>query len=212
MASLRVLITAFSAFPGAPVNPTLAIARGVAGKHARRFARMGVELHTAVLPVAYGGAQARVVDLIARTRPDIVLHLGLAGRRKQLTFETRARNRLSLLTHDAQRRRAGRMLIEPGGPAALRSRAPVARSVEAIARAGADCAPSIDAGDYLCNVTLHAALRSNAPLAAFLHVPRPRRLRARRGRARGATLDRMVEGVAAAIFVMAVERRRQRTA
>ena len=200
---LRVLLTAFGAFPGAPVNPTMAIARMVERRHGARLARLGIELQTAVLPVVYDGAEARAEGLIASMCPDAVLHLGLAGRRRRLSFETRARNRLSVLHPDAGRRRAGRMLIEPGGPLALASRAPVARCVNAIRAAGAACAPSIDAGDYLCNQTLFASLRTDAPVVAFLHVPRP-------GSSRGTRkipLARMAEGVTAAILVMAREAR-----
>ena len=80
MPVLRVLLTAFGSFPGAPVNPTMAIARRVERRHGRRLARLGVEIHTAVLPVVYKGAERRAADLIAAVQPHVVLHLGLAAR------------------------------------------------------------------------------------------------------------------------------------
>ncbi|MBX9761281.1 MAG: hypothetical protein K2Y29_21060 [Beijerinckiaceae bacterium] len=212
MPPVQVLLTAFGAFPGAPVNPTMAIAKLIERRHGRRLARLGVELHTAVLPVVYDGAERRALDLIARTGPDVVLHLGVA-RRKKLSFETRARNRLSVLRHDASRRRAGRLLVEPHGRPALASRAPAAQCVRAINAAGAPCASSINAGDYLCNQTLFATLQSRAPLAAFVHVPRPRRLRGPRKPSRTSILlEKMAEGVAAVILVMARAARNQRCA
>lgn len=91
MPKVCVLLTAFSSFPGAPVNPTMAIARRVERRHGPRLARLGIELQTAVLPVVYAGAEARARGLIERLRPQVVLHLGLAARRKKLSFETRAR-------------------------------------------------------------------------------------------------------------------------
>jgi len=200
MPAIRVLLTAFGAFPGAPVNPTMAIARLVARRHGRRLARLGIELHTAVLPVEYAGAEQRAGALIATLAPDVALHLGLAARRKRLSFETRARNRLSVLHPDAARRRAERFFIEREGPPIRASRAPVARCVSAIIKAGAACAPSIDAGDYLCNQTLYASLGTDAPVVAFLHTPRPRRI----------ALPQMAEGTAAAIIEMAKEARRLR--
>lgn len=208
MPAIRVLLTAFGSFPGAPVNPTMAIAKGVARLHGRRLARMGVDLQTAVLPVVYEGAEMRASGLAEGGRAHVVLHLGLAGRRKRLSFETRARNRLNVLHPDAARARSGRLLIEPRGPAARPVRAPVARCVAAISRTGALCAPSIDAGDYLCNQTLFASLRADAPLVAFLHVPRPRRMRGRRRSGNHAIpLTRMIEGAAAAIIELAKEAR-----
>lgn len=209
MLALRVLLTAFGSFPGAPVNPTMVIARRVQRRHGRRLARLGVQIHTAVLPVVYKGAETRVADLIAKVQPQVVLHLGLAARRKKLSFETRARNRLNVLHPDAARQNAGAMLIEPQGPFVRSSRAPVARCVAAISKAGASCAASIDAGDYLCNQTLYASLGGPAPLVAFLHTPRPRRLRApRKAAARGITLDQMTEGAFAAILEMTKAARR----
>lgn len=209
MPVLRVLLTAFGSFPGAPVNPTMAIARRLERRHGRRLARLGVEIHTAVLPVVYRGAEARTADLIDAFQPQVVLHLGLATRRKKLSFEARARNRLSVLHPDAARQNAGALLIEPKGPFARASRAPIARCVAAISETGAACAASIDAGDYLCNQTLYASLGGPAPLVAFLHAPRPRRLRApRKGETRGITLDQMVEGAFAAILEMTKAARR----
>ena len=213
MPPTRLLFTAFGSFPGARVNPTSAIARLVLTRHGRRLSRLGLELHTAELPVIFAGAEERARDLIENLQPDAVLHLGLAGRRKRLSFEVRARNRLNVLHPDAARARAERLLIEQGGPAFRPARAPIARCVHAIAATGAACARSIDAGDYLCNQTLFASLGSNAPVVAFLHVPRPRRLRTkRRKHGSGVTLAQMAEGAVAALLVMAWEARRvQRT-
>ncbi|MFN3889034.1 MAG: pyroglutamyl-peptidase I [Beijerinckiaceae bacterium] len=209
MQAIRALLTAFGSFPGAPVNPTMAIARLVKLRHGRRLARLGIDLHTAELPVEYAGAEQRARDLIAAMKPDVVLHLGLAARRKRLSFETRARNRLNVLHPDAERRRAGRMTVEANGPATRASRAPVRRCVRAIACAGAACAPSIDAGDYLCNQTLYASLGTQAPSVAFLHVPRPRRPRARRRNGpRRIALAQMADGAAAALIEMAKAARR----
>lgn len=203
MPDVRILVTAFGSFPGAPVNPTMALARLLRRRHGRRLARLGLDIHTAVLPVVYAGAEKQTADLIARIKPQVVLHLGLAARRKRLSFETRAKNRLNILHPDAARRTSGRMAIEKGGAFALASRAPAPRCVAAIARSGAACAPSIDAGDYLCNQTLYASLRAEAPIVAFLHVPRPRRT----GRT-GVTLAQMADGACAALIEMAKDTRR----
>ena len=91
----------------------------------------------------------------------------------------------------------------PHAPAALPARAPIARTVVAMTGAGAACRRSVDAGDYLCNLTLWATLRSPAPVAAFLHIPKP---------GPRATLPRMADGVTAAILTLAREARLQRTA
>lgn len=192
-----VLVTGFGAFPGAPSNPTLAILARLERDWGRALARAGLDLRTACLPVAYEGAEERIGALIADARPDVVLHLGLAGRRRTLTFETRARNRLNTIHPDGARRLADRPHVAPGGPMSLRVRAPVARAVAAMARSGAPCRPSVDAGDYLCNQTLYASLSTAQPVVAFLHVPRPS--------LRRTPLPAMVRAVVAALRVLARE-------
>ncbi len=193
----KVLVTGFGAFPGAPFNPTVAILKRLERDWRRALALAGLDLHTQVLPVAYAGAQQRIAALMAQTKPDIVLHLGLAGLRGKLSFETRARNRLNTIHPDGARRLADRAHVLPGGPMSLRARAPVARTIAAIRAAGVPCEASVDAGDYLCNQTLYASLSSGQPVVAFVHVPRPS--------LRRIPLAAMVKAVAATLKVLAGE-------
>ncbi len=174
--TITILVTAFEAFPGVRSNPTIELVRVLERDWGRAFARAGLDLRTAILPVVYAGAEARAQALIAKLRPDVVLHLGLAARRSKLTIEACARNRLNVLHPDANRARSGRLLIAPHGQPVRRTRAPVARIAAAIAMSGPACTPSRDAGDYLCNQTFYASLGSDAPCVGFLHIPRPRRL------------------------------------
>ncbi|HEY8580591.1 MAG TPA: pyroglutamyl-peptidase I, partial [Beijerinckiaceae bacterium] len=85
--TIKILVTGFGAFPGAPANPTTAILKRLERDHRRSLALAGVELRTAVLPVVYEGAEARAAAAVDDA--DAVLHLGLAGRRRALTLEAR---------------------------------------------------------------------------------------------------------------------------
>ncbi len=100
---IKLLVTAFGAFPGAPSNPTLAIARELERRHGKRLARLSVALHIRVLPVRFAEVEGALVAALEAVRPHVVLHLGLAGRRKTLSVELRALNRLGLLRPDAAR-------------------------------------------------------------------------------------------------------------
>jgi pyroglutamyl-peptidase len=171
---VRILVTGFGPFPGAAANPSQAVLRLLARDHARALARAGIDLRLACLPVVHAGAQARLEALRARHKPHAVLHLGLAARRRRLTLEARACNRMSLLSADASGARAGARLLEPGGPAARRARAPLPHMLAALRTRGLAAALSQDAGAYLCNQTLYASLMGPIPAAAFLHLPRPR--------------------------------------
>jgi pyroglutamyl-peptidase len=171
-AKIRILVTGFGAFPGARVNPTQQIVSRLA--RSRRATLLGVEFVPAILPVVYKGAEARLSQVVQRATPDAVLHLGLAGRRRELSVETRAINRLSTLRPDAARSLPASPMVRAGEPHRAMSRWSSPRLLAAIRKTGARAHLSIDAGDYLCNQALYLTLaNTNAP-AGFIHVPRPR--------------------------------------
>ena len=197
-ADVVVLVTGFGAFPNAPRNPTTALVDGLAA-HAGRLHRLGIRLELAILPVVYGEVGGKLAALLATTRPDAILHLGLAARRKAVSVETRAVNRLGMLHPDARGRCAPAAAIIPEGAPIWRARAPAGRLVVALAAAGVPTRLSIDAGDYVCNQTLYLSLATTAAGVGFIHVPRL---------AGRAALARMTRGLLAAIIVAGQAARR----
>jgi len=174
---LSILITGFSAFPGAPVNPSARIVMCLLSRHARRFQLHGIRLQTAILPVVYDEVAQRVEDLVTRTQPDAIVHLGLASRRKQVSVETRAVNRITTLHPDAAKRRAAARAVRAGGLPALRSPLATPSLATLMRRTGVPTQLSIDAGDYVCNQTLYTSLARGGAPALFIHVPRLTRVR-----------------------------------
>jgi pyroglutamyl-peptidase len=175
---MRVLITGFGPFPGAPFNPSAALANALARR--RRPALAGIERVVHVFATTYASVDRDLPKLLAQ-KPDVVLMFGVAGRRRQLCIETRARNAVSLLFPDASGRRPLRGVIKLHGPAALTGNAPFARLAGA---AGTKARLSRDAGRYLCNYVYWRGLeqvRGTRPLVQFVHIPpvstKPRRQR-----------------------------------
>lgn len=169
---MQLLVTAFGPFPGARVNPTGPLAHRLAAS--RRLARLGIMAIARVLETRYALLAGDLPEALNRGAPDIVLMLGLAPRRRLVCVEARAVNRSSRTTPDAGR--ALPQAIRQGLPEVLRTRAPVAAAVAALARAGLPARLSIDAGRYLCNASYHAALRQaglRGALVLFVHVPWP---------------------------------------
>src|ERR1700728_4142550 len=145
--AMRVLIAGFGPFPGAPFNPSAALAKALARR--RRPALAGIERATHVFATTYASVDRDLPKLFAqKQKPDIMLMFGVAGRRHQLCIETRARNAVSLLFPDAGGHRPRRGVIRLGGPATLTGNAPFARLAGAV---GTKARLSRDAGRYLCN-------------------------------------------------------------
>lgn len=171
----RILVTAFGAFPGAPTNPTEAIIQRL--RRDPRLALAGIDVRVAVMPVRFAGVEARLRELLRQHQPDIVVHLGLAGRRRAISIETRARNRLTVLHPDADGLLNRQFTVMPGGPAVRNARWKASLLASAIQDRRIAVAPSRDAGDYLCNQTLYLTLGLFTGPAGFIHVPRLRRRR-----------------------------------
>ena len=127
---MRVLLAGFGPFPGAPLNPSAAVAQALARRRRPALADLDRSVH--VFATTYAAVDRDLPKLFV-DKPDIVLIFGLAGRRHQMCIETRARNALSLLVPDASGRRQSTGVIEAGGPDALFGRAPFQRLLSAAA-------------------------------------------------------------------------------
>jgi pyroglutamyl-peptidase len=170
-----ILVTGFGAFPGAPHNPTAVLMRMLAA-HEGRLARLGVKLERRILPVVYDEIEPRLKCLIADIAPDAILHFGLAGRRRKISIETRALNRLGALHPDAASRNAKSRNVLPQGEMYLRGvGVPAGRLNATLRQSGIMSELSINAGDYVCNQTfyLSLAMAANTGRAVgFIHVPK----------------------------------------
>jgi pyroglutamyl-peptidase len=182
---MHVVLAGFGPFPGVPFNPSAVLVRELARRR-RRPALADVVYTTHVFATCYAVVDRDLPKLFAE-KPDLVLIFGVAGRRRYLSVETRARNALSVLYPDANGQRPARGTIERGEPGTLRAAAPFARLLGAVRPSGFPARLSRDAGRYLCNYAYWRALetaRGTPTLVQFVHIPHirlsPRRRRSRR--------------------------------
>jgi pyroglutamyl-peptidase len=203
-----ILVTGFGRFPGAPTNPTTAIATRLA--HAGR--RRGLSCVAHVFATTYAAVDHELPALIAAHRPDAILMFGLAGRRHHVSIELLARNRMSTWFPDAAGVVPPRAAITAGAGASVRGKVPFSRLLAAARATRVRTIFSRDAGSYLCNYVYWRALEAAAApggprRVVFVHVPRVAGRSRRRAadRRAGFTLNGLVR-VAEAILA-AVSRR-----
>jgi pyroglutamyl-peptidase len=174
---LKILITGFGPFPGAPLNPTQPLVARLLNLRRPAFAEIVRVAH--IFPVTYAAVDRELPELLAEHRPDALLMFGLAARTPFIRIESRARNAVSMLWPDADHAPVRRAAIVPGADA--QSFGPhTARLLHAAGATGVDVRPSRDAGRYLCNYLswrgIEATRQPGGPaLAAFVHVPLPAR-------------------------------------
>ena len=167
---MKALVTGFDPFGGDAVNPSSeAVAR-----LRKRIGSLSVE--TAVLPTSYARSAGVLRTAIDRVKPDLVLCVGQAGGRTELSLE-----RVGINVQDARiRDNDGDQPIDvpvvEGGPPAYFATLPIKACVAALRRAGLPASVSNTAGTFVCNHILYALMdmaqdHPSAFRGGFLHIP-----------------------------------------
>ena len=204
--TLRILITGFGPFPGAPFNPTQELVARLA--RLRRPAFDDVERTSHIFNVTYGDVDRDLPRLLAEQRPDVLLMFGLAARTPHVRIETRARNAITTIWPDAGHTRIGLGKIAAGGKDALTFGPHTAHLLRAALLTGVHAKSSRDAGRYLCNYLCWRAIEASMaspkpPLVAFIHVPLvPRGTVSRRKGLSRVSFEQLVDAGEAILFEM----------
>ncbi|MFD5465742.1 pyroglutamyl-peptidase I [Kitasatospora sp. NPDC127059] len=167
----RVLLTGFEPFDGADVNPSWEVARLVADSPPE-----GLLVTATRLSCVFGQAADELRTAIADCAPDLVVCLGQAAGRPDVTVERVAVNVDDARIPDNAGRRPVDRPVVPGGPAAYFATLPVKACVAAAREAGVPASLSHTAGTFVCNhvfYTLMHLLATEHPTArgGFVHIP-----------------------------------------
>jgi pyroglutamyl-peptidase len=179
-----VLLTGFAPFGGEPVNPSFEIARALDGRTVR-----GRRIVARELPCVFGEALSTLDDAIACTSPCLVLALGQAASRSEISIERVAINVDDAPIPDNAGAQPVDRPVVAGGPAAHFSTLPVKAIVAALHAAGLPAHVSQTAGTYVCNHVFYGLqhrLAGTAVPAGFIHVPLMDEQAARRAASAGA--------------------------
>jgi pyroglutamyl-peptidase len=160
----KVLLTGFEPFGTASSNPSGEIVKQISGDN----------IVTAILPVAYTKSAERLLALIAEHNPNVVISLGQAEGRTQITPEKVAINLDDARLADNEGVMRNDVKILEDGPDAYFSTLPIKEIVDAIKDAGVPAAVSLSAGAFLCNHIFYIAQNKFAGTSVrsgFVHVP-----------------------------------------
>lgn len=194
-----VLVTGFDPFAGEQLNPSWEICRRLAGSTID-----GLRVETCKVPCEFRRAIETVAAAIERHRPALVVCLGQAGGRAQMSVE-----RVAINVDDARiADNAGSLPIDEriaaDGPAAYFATLPVKAMVRAMREAGVPAQVSNTAGTYVCNHVMYGVLHflaasGNPARAGFIHVPYAEEQVLDKPAIAALSLASMVRGVQAAI-------------
>ena len=196
-----LLLTGFEPFGGESVNPSWEIARALDG-----WTCEGRTVRAVRLPCAFGDTLRTLDEALATHRPELVVCLGQAGGRAEISIERAALNVDDARIPDNLGRQPVDAAVVAGGPAAYFSTLPIKAMARDVRAAGIEAAVSNTAGTFVCNHVFYALMHRLATLPAlaqarggFVHVPYTPEQAAGRAGVPAMALATQVEGVRQAL-------------
>jgi len=165
-----VLITGFEPFGGETVNPSWEVVKQLDGAiidDCRVVARQ--------LPCVFGESLSVLNAAIDALQPSVVLAVGQAGGRVDVTVERVAINVDDARIPDNHGQQPVDVAIVEGGPAAWFSTLPIKAIVAALRESGIPASVSQTAGTFVCNHVMYGVLHKLADnpevKGGFIHIP-----------------------------------------
>jgi len=167
---MKILITAFDPFGGDKVNPALEAVKLMKDTIA------GAQIVKLEIPTVFNKSIDLVVKTIDEVHPDVVLNVGQAGGRFEVTPERVAINVDDARIKDNEGNQPIDQPIAKDGAPAYFATLPVKAMVQAIKEVELPSSLSNSAGTFVCNHimygTLHHIAKNHLNIrAGFIHVP-----------------------------------------
>lgn len=167
---MKILVTAFDPFGGESINPALEAVKLM------RDEIDGAEIVKLEIPTVFRKSIDKVAEAILKENPDVVLSIGQAGGRFEVTPERVAINVDDARIPDNEGNQPIDVPIFEDGAPAYFTTLPVKAMVEAIRASGLPSSLSNSAGTFVCNHIMYGVLYKIAKMdknirAGFIHVP-----------------------------------------
>ena len=194
-----VLLTGFEPFNKETVNPAWEAVRALDGLSGNGYVVRAVQL-----PCVFGEAIRALGDAIVHYDPALVIAVGQAGGRVDMSVERVAINVDDAPIMDNAQRQLVDEPVVAGGPAAYFSTLPIKAIVGALRADGIPASVSQTAGTFVCNHVFYGLMHRTAgtPVkAGFIHIPYLPEQAARHPGTASMALADMVRGLKIAVDV-----------
>lgn len=167
---MKVLVTGFEPFGGEKINPSLEAVKMLPEIIA------GADIIKASIPVVFGKSIEKLDELIEKERPQVVICVGQAGGRFELSVERVAINIDDARIPDNAGNQPVDERIFEDGEAAYFATLPIKAMVEEMRAGSVPSAVSNTAGTYVCNNIMYGLLylahkKYPGLKGGFIHVP-----------------------------------------
>ena len=166
-----ILLTGFEPFEQEPLNPSWEAVRALDG-----WPCAGARVAARQLPCVFGKALQVLDQLMEELKPALVICVGQAGGRSQMSLERIAINVDDARIADNAGRQPVDQAIYSDGPAAYFSTLPIKGMVKAMRAASVPAEVSQTAGTFVCNHVFYGLMHQLATHACkarggFIHIP-----------------------------------------
>lgn len=166
----KVLVTGFDPFGGEAVNPALMSVMQLPDEI------LGVQIIKKEIPTVFDKSIEALYATLKEEQPDVVICVGQAGGRPNITVERVAINQDDARIPDNEGAQPIDRPIFEEGPAAYFSTLPIKSMVQNMKEAQIPAAVSNTAGTFVCNHIMYGALHYAATeqpglKAGFVHIP-----------------------------------------
>ena len=166
---MNILLTGFEPFGGETINPAWEVARAL---HNQLIG--GATVHARCLPTSFGEAPEVLAQALAALHPGVVIALGQASGRCEISIERLAINLIDARIADNAGQRPQDMPVHADAPAAYFTTLPIKAMRDALRAAGHPAGLSLSAGAFVCNQVffhLQHQLAGRGVRSGFIHLP-----------------------------------------
>jgi pyroglutamyl-peptidase len=167
---MKILVTGFDPFGGEKINPAFEVIKRLRGNIE------GAEVVKLEIPTAFYSSTNKIVEKLKEVNPDVVLMIGQAGGRFEVTVERVGVNVDDARIPDNENQQPVDKAIDEDGLPAYFATIPIKAIVQEIKARNIPASVSNTAGTYVCNHIMYGVLnyiyknKLNIK-GGFIHIP-----------------------------------------